>query len=148
MTKDERGNVFTFPPPGGGSRGSSGGGGDGIHIALLTPYIDAKMDVVRAELKSDMDNKVQALSAKLDSLPQTATVWKAVGTLSLVIFGSVGAIFGILAYTGDRVDGGIAAAGIYQQEMLEAKQRDAQQAQSLSEISQQIDKISSQRQKK
>lgn len=143
------GNVFRLPPGGGnGTVGAGGGDGGGIHIDLITPYIDAKMGQLRVELGAELDGKLSGITSQLSGLPKTATIWRAVGTLALVIVGSIGAIFAILAYTGDRVDGGVAAAAAYNAEIVSARERDAQQTRSLVEINNKLDQLSSEEMRK
>lgn len=83
---------------------------------VTTELLEARM----GQMKSEME-------LKLGGLAQTSTIWKATGTIVLAVLGSVGAIFAILSWAGDRVDGGVAAASSYNDEIVAAQLRDKEQ---------------------
>jgi hypothetical protein len=64
------------------------------------------VDQKSTELKVDLDATVRAATDKIDRLPG----WNGVYLLIGAIFTAVGLVFTLLAFGGDRFDGGMAAA--------------------------------------
>lgn len=81
--------------------GGGGAGGGGVMDSATQAYIDRTMDTVRAQ----NDARFAEINTKLDKLPDT---WKLVG----IVAGGIAAVFGILAFAGDRFDGGMAAGSL------------------------------------
>ena len=108
---------------------------------VTTELLEARMGQMKAEMKSEMSALLQPMELKLGGVAQTSTIWKAAGTIVLAVFGSVGAIFAILSWAGDRVDGGVAAASSYNEEIVAAQLRDKEQDKADAEQAAKLDRI-------
>lgn len=91
-----------------------GNGGDGMDTTQKD-YVDARLDSVRAQ----NDARFAEVIAKLEKMPS-------IGAMAAMIAGAtvtiVGLIVGVLAFGGDRFDGGISAADIVVQSKENANQ--------------------------
>lgn len=99
--------------------GSGSGGGDGYVTVDIKEYVDARTDAVRAENNARFSQVI----SRLDNLP---TKWTTIGVGASVLLG----VIAVLAFAGDRFDGGIAASSISVQQAVEA-QRISVEAQEL-----------------
>lgn len=131
------GNVFQFPdgeqgrfsgPTGGGG----GDGGSGIHMDLITPYIDAKMGEARVNIISELEKSIMPMKGRLDKLP---TTWAMVSIAGATFLG----LLAVLAFAGDRFDGGMSAGTSFAQEIAAQKARDEKQTALIEEVSKKID---------
>lgn len=105
--------------------GYGGGSGPMEPTVPIKDYVDARDDAVESRLM-----------AKLDAIPTTtamrSTIWGAVAT-------ALGIVFAVLAFGGDRFDGGASVSPIVSQiQGQQAKRDDAQDAK-LQEIDQKLD---------
>lgn len=130
-------NVFHLPQPEEGRfRGPRGGGGgndgSGIHIDLITPYIDAKMGEARASIVSELEKSIMPMKGRLDLLP---TTWTLISVAGATLLGGLA----IVAYAGERFDGGMAASAAFSQEIAAQKARDDKQTALIQEINEKID---------
>ena len=78
----------------GGGGGTSGPMDPSVSIK---DYVDARDEAIETRL-----------FAKLDTIPTKSTIWGAVGVI-------IGTMLAVLAFAGDRFDGGISAGGIVSQ---------------------------------
>lgn len=87
-------------------------------------YIDARSDAVRAQNDarfSEVLTEIRSLSVKIDHVPTTRSM--IVTTLS-GIAGATALFLGILAFAGDRFDGGVSLAEQQQQQIERDKAQD------------------------
>lgn len=99
---------------------SSGGGGMEPGVPMKD-YIDARDDAVESRLKQ-----------LLHSIPTKATVWGAVAT-------GIGTLLAILAFGGDRFDGGVGASGLLRTQAERHAAIDSAQDSKLELIDQKLD---------
>lgn len=100
----------------------SGNGGSGMEPTVpMKDYVDSRDDAVEARI-----------AAKLDKLPTKATVWGAVAS-------GVGTLLALLAFAGDRFDGGVALSPSISKMKDEQQERDRQQDAKLVGIDKKLD---------
>ena len=87
----------------------------------MKDYVDSRDDAVEARI-----------AAKLDKLPTKATVWGAVAS-------GVGTLLALLAFAGDRFDGGVALSPSISKMKDEQQERDRQQDAKLVGIDKKLD---------
>lgn len=78
----------------------------------IKDYVDARTDMVRAQNDArfaELITEIRTVGAKLDHVPST---WTMIGTIIAAAVGAVGLVLGILAFAGDRFDGGVAASDL------------------------------------
>ena len=100
-------------------------GGSGTSDGMDT--VDAK--IAAAEARTD--TKFAELRGDLKDFATKTTVWQAVGT---IIVSVLGVLLAVLAFGGDRFDGGLSVGGIISQVQGEQKARDQAQDAKLDEI--------------
>ena len=74
----------------------------------MKDYVDARIDAVR----SDLSAKVTGFEAKLDTFPARMQ-WTVVTGAAATVVATVGLIIAVIAFGGDRFDGGIGLGGQY-----------------------------------
>ena len=109
--------VITPGPKFGGGSGSGGM----EPTTNWKDYVDAKDEACEARLSSQMDK----LSTK-------GTIWGATGVI-------IGTILGVLAFGGDRFDGGVGAGGLVSQMKVEQRATDKAQDAKLELMDQKLD---------
>lgn len=102
----------------GGGGGTSGPMDPSVSIK---DYVDARDEAIETRL-----------FAKLDTIPTKSTIWGAVGVI-------IGTMLAVLAFAGDRFDGGISAGGIVSQVKDEQAAKDKAQDAKLELIDQKLD---------
>ena len=112
----------------GGSRGIA----RDLDAMVDKDYIDAKADAVRAqndarfaEVMSHLDAAAARVDAATAHIPTTATM---IGTAAATGIAVVGLIIGILAFGGDRFDGGIGYSAVSIQQAVGAQRLAAENA--------------------
>lgn len=100
-----------------------GGGGSGPMEPQITikDYVDARDDAIETRL-----------SGKLDKLPTKGTVWGAVAT-------GIGLLAALLAYGGDRFDGGVSVSPTIAKLQTQQEIRDKEQDAKLELMNQKLD---------
>ena len=101
--------------------------GDGSGTSGGMDTVDAK--IAAAEARTD--TKFAELRGDLKDFATKTTVWQAVGT---IIVSVLGVLLAVLAFGGDRFDGGLSVGGIISQVQGEQKARDQAQDAKLDEI--------------
>ncbi len=82
-------------------------------------YVDANMRAVKAENSASFAQ----LGAKIDAIPISPNIWQILAAPAATAVG----IFSILAFAGDRFDGGISAYGLLDEYRAEQIERDRTQ---------------------
>lgn len=102
-----------------------GGGGNGPMDTQITikDYIDARDDAVESRI-----------AQQLDKLPTKGTIWGAVAT-------GIGILAALLAYGGDRFDGGVTVSPTIAKMQTEQKTRDDAQDTQMKLVEQKLDLI-------
>lgn len=98
-----------------------GGGGSGPVDSATKDYVDARDDAVESRL-----------GRQLDKLATKSTIWAAVAT-------GIGILAALVAYGGDRFDGGVSVSPTMAKIQTEQVERDKKQDAQLELIEQKID---------
>lgn len=106
---------------------------------MVLDYVDTKIALAKREIMTELDTRISELDAKLSGLPSTSTIWKAAGAVVGGMLTTVGLLFGILSWTGDRVDGAISASETYNNQIVESRMADLEQEESIEEMNQKLD---------
>lgn len=136
--------------------GGTGGGGNSVDSETKN-YVDAKTEATRAENSaqfahvdsrfsqvdsrfSQVDARFAEVVARLDAL-HPATWQQNLAVALSVAIAVLGIILAVLAYSGDRFDGGIAAGAIVDQALAAQSARDDAQDQKLDALLTAVDAI-------
>lgn len=109
----------------GGGRGGGSGGGDDSPELTLRDYVDAQDEKTRAQ----NETQFVRIESKLDNL-KVPSIWQIAG----LIVAAIGFVFAILAYAGDRFDGGLSASSMIHQMKGDQIERDQAQDQRLNRL--------------
>ena len=106
---------------------------------MVLEYVDTKIDLAKREIMTELDKRIGDIETQLGGLPSTSTIWKATGTAVGGMVTAVGLLFGILSWTGDRVDGAVSASESFNDQIVASKVADAEQEQSIDQVNQKLD---------
>jgi hypothetical protein len=98
-----------------------GGGGPMEPTVSMKDYVDARDEATESRL-----------SSKLETLPTKSTVWGAVAT-------GIGLLAALIAFGGDRFDGGVAVSPTISRLQTEQQKRDSDQDAQLKLMDQKLD---------
>jgi hypothetical protein len=117
------------------AEGVSYGSGDGGGMdADQERYINAKVDAVRAQ----NDARFAEVLTRLEHLPSTASLaWIIAGA----VVTTVGLILGILAFGGDRFDGGVQVSSASVQQAIDAREIAEQNAEQVEALNGKLDTL-------
>ena len=118
--------------------GGGGDGGSGIDMATKD-YIDAKLETARAERREDMariEGQLGVLMAEVTSRPTTGTVLFATFTSAITI---IGIVVAVLAYGGDRFDGGVQMTGAVVEDVVENREAVQSNAEAIEAVDDKLD---------
>lgn len=125
--------------PGVGSQHGSNppfGGDDGMEITSKE-YIDAKADAVRAQNDArfaEVMSEIRALPTLRDNQSMKWNIWGAA-------IAAAGLIVGILAFAGDRFNGGVQVASVSVQQAQEAKEISRKNAEAIEGVNNKLDEL-------
>lgn len=120
-----------------GGSTSYGGGGEPIVDAETLRYVDKSMEAVRAQ----NDARFAEVLAQLRKLNDIPTFGKMVLTAVGVGVGGVTLIIGVLAFGGDRFDGGVQISSVSVQQAEEARQIAKENADRVKELDQKLETL-------
>ncbi|WP_155987332.1 hypothetical protein [Paracoccus pantotrophus] len=108
-------------------------------------YIDRSMDAVRAQNDARFDkvlNEIKSLEFKVDAIKADAITWKGVwGAAAATTVAVAGLVLAVLAISGDRFDGGMAASSVVSSVISRQEERDRRQDEILGEILKSVDAL-------
>ena len=104
----------------------------------LREYIDAQDEKTRAQ----NDARFAEVIARLEQMPR---FWPLVVAGIAGLAGSIGLVFAVLAYAGDRFDGGISVSGVVNQLQEIQSQRDNEQDMRIGRILEALEQINLER---
>ena len=107
---------------GGGGSGLSTGAGSGGSVPLdqVFAYVDLKVDKMKSDLKFEFHGELEPIKNRLDKVPGWAGHFAVIGA----VFTALGIILAVLAFAGDRFNGGMSAAGALTQQKYDSDKRD------------------------
>ena len=123
----------SLKPSSAGASVSYGGGGNGVD-SDQKDYIDARVEAVRAQ----NDARFAEILAKLNHLPSSASL---AGMLVAAVVTTVGLLVGVLAFGGDRFDGGVQVSAVSVQQAVEARQIARQNAEQVKALNAKMDTL-------
>lgn len=115
-----------------------GGGGGGFRVDSDTKnYVDAKTESVKSQNDArfaEVLSRIDRVSDRIEHLPKPLTLKEFIfGGISLGVAG-IGLMFGILAFSADRFDGGLAAGSVKDSIVTEQEARNDAQDEKLNRI--------------
>jgi hypothetical protein len=99
--------------------------------------LDAKLGLMKAEMNSEFTAALAPLKTDLDRAPGWSGVFAVIGAMVTL----VGLVLGVLAFAGDRFDGGMSASGALAADASNDAQRDKDQTKMIEDLSKKIDKL-------
>ena len=115
------------------STGGGSGGGSGVTIDVKE-YVDAKTEAVRAqngEQTARLESKLDIIHNELLGLPR---IWTLIATVASAPAVGVVIIISVLAFAGDRFDGGVQLSSAYAETAIDGERLGRENARQIKEL--------------